>query len=235
MSPRRRPRNKRCWQCGVEATTKDHIVPRNLYPKRTQAQLLTLPCCDTCNQGLSKDEEYFRLVMLADWNINEVGRRVFEESVVPSLHKGFEGLRMRALSESRPISLPVGGSFVDTGLWSLDSNRLNRVAEKIVRGLYFRMSGQPMAPDMKFQFQLRPDDELRELILKTPWHPRPVVIDPEIFIARHRIARNESGQEASGWLLIFYRCVPYFVVAMSSDLQRATDLDAVPNSAPVEV
>ena len=52
-----------CYLCGGEATTRDHIPPKGLFPAPRTANLITVPACSTCNQRASLDDGYLRLVL----------------------------------------------------------------------------------------------------------------------------------------------------------------------------
>ena len=53
-----------CPFCAKEKyLTDDHIPPKNLFPKPRPNTLITVPGCDECNRGNSKDDEYFRLMI----------------------------------------------------------------------------------------------------------------------------------------------------------------------------
>jgi len=43
-----------------EANTKDHVIPKQLYPKPWPNDFITVPACKECNYSFRKDEEYFR-------------------------------------------------------------------------------------------------------------------------------------------------------------------------------
>src|SRR4051812_4977015 len=52
-----------CAYCGrTRRITADHIPPRNLFI-RPRLRLITVPCCDECNKGTSKDDEYLRIAL----------------------------------------------------------------------------------------------------------------------------------------------------------------------------
>ena len=48
-----------CTYCGANATTRDHVPPRLLLEHPFPRNLRPVPSCLDCNQGASKDEEYF--------------------------------------------------------------------------------------------------------------------------------------------------------------------------------
>src|SRR5438105_2116110 len=53
-----------CVYCGErDATTEDHIPPRCLFGLPLPSTLIKVPSCFRCNNGASKDDEYFRMVL----------------------------------------------------------------------------------------------------------------------------------------------------------------------------
>src|SRR5437016_4846066 len=51
-----------CYLCRKRpGTTRDHVPPKNLFPRPRPSSLVTVPCCEKCNNRFSKHDEYFRL------------------------------------------------------------------------------------------------------------------------------------------------------------------------------
>lgn len=48
-----------CIYCGGPAETRDHVPSKCLLEPPYPSNLYVVDCCDSCNQGFSKDEEYF--------------------------------------------------------------------------------------------------------------------------------------------------------------------------------
>lgn len=48
-----------CIYCGGKPETRDHVPSKILIDKPFPENLPVVPACDKCNQGFSKDEEYF--------------------------------------------------------------------------------------------------------------------------------------------------------------------------------
>lgn len=56
--------SRSCIYCGAPAVTRDHVPPRAILESPYPNNLRTVPSCRECNNGYSKDEEYF-LILLA--------------------------------------------------------------------------------------------------------------------------------------------------------------------------
>jgi len=171
-------------------------------------QLLTVPACKVCNNAFAKDEEYFRLFLTAHWMPSPAARTVWEQKVRPSFERGWDGLRKRAVANMREIHLPSSEGFVRTGMLKGDAPRMDRVAEKIVRGLYYHVAGRVMPLETKLNFYWRPPD----------WSPDTarrgtlITVDPAIFLCRYVIASRGSA-ERSAWWMLFYESLMYVVTA----------------------
>ena len=109
----RNPRIGICTYCGRKRQiTKDHIPPKNLFPKPRPSDLITVPCCLECNQRISKDDEYFRLVITMRYDVSQ--RRDASE-VLPIALRGLQRadhthLRRKLLEGIREVELrsPLG-------------------------------------------------------------------------------------------------------------------------------
>jgi hypothetical protein len=73
MASARQPRI--CYLCGKteeelgEKLTKDHVIPNGFFPKPKPPNLLTLPCCLSCQKEYRMDEEYVRNSLSAISNV----------------------------------------------------------------------------------------------------------------------------------------------------------------------
>ena len=74
-----------CYLCGsTDNLTRDHIPPKGIFPKPRPNDLLTVPCCFDCNNGLSKQDELLRLMVSGAINRNSKGHKLWKEKVVPN-------------------------------------------------------------------------------------------------------------------------------------------------------
>jgi hypothetical protein len=81
-----------CVYCGKKATTKDHVVPRCLLEKPYPPNLLTVPSCSACNEGYSKDEEYFLAVMAQSGFVPSLTAKIEEGGVIDRMLERSAGL-----------------------------------------------------------------------------------------------------------------------------------------------
>lgn len=140
-----------CVYCGAnEATTADHVPPRGLFPKPRPSNLITVPCCETCRSGQSLDDEYFiRTVAMRHDVADNTAASAVLETVQRALRKPRkEGFKRALLASVKEV--PVfsrGGIYLGNGMsYTVEVQRLARVAERITLGLYYREFGERL-PD----------------------------------------------------------------------------------------
>ncbi len=132
----------RCVYCGAEAgNTKDHVPPKCLLRKPYPANLLTVPSCADCNSGFSKDEEYFRLIIVGLLCHTDEAEMLFAGPISRSMDRNtkIEKLMFGAL---QPVD---GGVILD-----VDYRRVYRIAEKIARGLQSATESGAYPVDQQF-------------------------------------------------------------------------------------
>src|SRR4051812_45143873 len=80
-------RNKQCVYCGQLATTGDHIPPASLFASPRPNNLIKVPSCKACNDGASKDDEYFRVQLALR---EDMRGHPDVEGVLPDVIRGLE-------------------------------------------------------------------------------------------------------------------------------------------------
>lgn len=122
-----------CIYCqSEEGPTRDHVPPRQLLRKPYPTNLLTVPSCDECNRSYSRDEEYFRLVIVGLVCHTPEAEQLFDGPMSRSMDRipGLEDLMFGSLAvNDEGVALDV------------DYSRIHRVADKIARGLRFAVLG----------------------------------------------------------------------------------------------
>lgn len=121
--------------------TSDHIPPKNLFSKPYPSDFITVPSCISCNRGASKDDEYFRMVISFrhDTYDHPEASNIYPK-VIRSLQRSkAKGLRRKLLKSVKEIDLntPYGLYVGKTGQYDVNLERLDRIAERIIKGLVF--------------------------------------------------------------------------------------------------
>lgn len=78
---------KLCAICGyMEATTKDHVPPRAIFPKPLPVQMVTVPACAQCNNGANHEDERFRIYLGATTaHFHDDATRLWQEESMRTL------------------------------------------------------------------------------------------------------------------------------------------------------
>jgi hypothetical protein len=134
----------RCAYCGAPATTRDHIPPKKLFPQPWTDDLITVPACGTCNNCSSSDDEHFIWMMTI--SVKAVGEHAdnarkqrFSTPTTPRRQRMAANV-LQGLTRAA-ITTPAGLYLGHATLVDADLERVNRVLERIVRGLYFKELG----------------------------------------------------------------------------------------------
>jgi hypothetical protein len=198
-----------CYFCGEPATSRDHVVPSCFFPSGSTARRIKVPACHEHNNLLAEDEEYFRTILTAGiWNPSPVVRDVIDQRVKPSFQSGNPQILRTLQSATKDFYLPTPNGFVRSGILTLDDERMDRVAEKIVRGLHFHLTRRLMPAEVKWSFHWQPKDALMDLAMKG----RVINVDPEVFTCRYQMTQEPPF--ASIWWMGFYRKLLYVVTAI---------------------
>lgn len=140
---------KTCIYCrSGEDMTVDHIPPKALFPEPRPSNMVTVPCCKKCNESFSKDDEYFRNVLVShafvssDPNVQAVNEKLLRSMIRP------EGAAMaRAIRESLHVVdvTSRGGIYLGRSpAMAVTADRINCVTDRIARGLFYITHNYPV-------------------------------------------------------------------------------------------
>lgn len=136
--------HKLCVICGAsDATTKDHIPPKNIFLKPRPNDLITVPACRKCNSGNSKHDEEFRVFLSFQIGIeNKATKKLWKDGALPTLDHN-DRLRNFLIENSREIDLhtPAGIFLGKRHAVAVPMRGHNAVLRRTVRGLYFHHFG----------------------------------------------------------------------------------------------
>jgi hypothetical protein len=148
MTRKAKKRDRLCTYCQTAvATTADHVPPKNLFPKPRPTTLISVPCCEPCNRSVSKDDEYFRATLISRHDIPQSSA---VSELMDAVYRGLareeaSGFRKAFLDATSEVEITTpAGLYIGRGI-QFDANydRLEAVAERMVRGLYFTEAGKP--------------------------------------------------------------------------------------------
>ena len=213
-----------CIYCGKlfdQDKTNDHIPPKSLFEKRFRHLLPTVPSCISCNNGASKDDEYFKRIVLSE----EVSISPFATEVIESFRRNLEreeskGLREDFKNSLTPITkLDETGNEYETREYEIDLQRIGNVIFRTAKGLLWvetrtRLpddAGIVMAPFINLKF-LDPhilDIFVHILFAEKTSTTNTVVVIPDVF-EYWWSQLFPGGVLASAWVMRFYRNA-YFI------------------------
>jgi hypothetical protein len=207
----------RCVYCGSEELrlTRDHVPPKCLFP-RPRPQLITVPACHLCNDSFKRDDQYFRIAVIAEAvHRNDQATELWRDRVAPRMGAGLQRTLLRTLQRTElrtPAGLVVGrGAAIP-----FDPGRINRVVKRIVQGLLWHHY-QSRPTDAHFDIYFNPDLNLlplAELLSATNLNS----IGDNVFRYRHGTVNGDP--DSSVWGLQFYGHTHFFIVVLSNSLAQ---------------
>jgi hypothetical protein len=208
-----------CYLCGErQATTDDHVPPQNLFPNNAQFKGFKVPACRDCNNGLAKDDEYLRDVLTMGC-INADALQVLREKTIPSMRRPWAQLqrvrkqdRILARTFQAPMNSPGGLHLQPKLAIQFDTERIDRVCARIVRGLYYELAKQPFAKECEIVPKLLSANQVGDRIEELKQLGYPVAGyagDDMFFYAMWGLL--EDRYMTSTWLLRFYNEVTALV------------------------
>ncbi|MBO6621906.1 MAG: hypothetical protein JJ892_08780 [Balneola sp.] len=167
--------SEKCIYCGnLEELTRDHIPPKNLFPKPRPSNLITVPCCKPCNNSFSLDDEYMQVMFSLKYNVHEketVKRnwpkilrnlsRIESDGFYQSIMNGVKDFDVKTKS---------GVHLGKISTYEIDYKRITNVSDRIVQGLYFETKNNILPSEYHISSylleQIDFDDKLRNLFEK---------------------------------------------------------------------
>src|SRR3989344_341924 len=139
-----------CAYCGIlNDVTMDHVFSRGLFPEDyTRAKnVLTLPACAKCNNGLSEDEEHFRVFLI---NLSAEYSKEADDILFSKIKRSIEkapGKGHKILASMELVNLyDLNGTFLGEKtkihISPEDWQRHHRVLDKYIKGLFFSLKGR---------------------------------------------------------------------------------------------
>jgi len=132
-----------CCLCGFKKAdiTKEHLFPKGFFNTPRPSNLpRRIPACYECNNGLSKDEEHFRVFLATGMAYeSNAGKRMWTEKIRPDLKGKRRGLKQRIRSKAKQVRVvSESGDFIGYAhILEMNRESANRVLWKIAKGLYY--------------------------------------------------------------------------------------------------
>jgi hypothetical protein len=138
-----------CIYCrSDEDMTADHIPPKALFPDPRPSNMLTVPCCKKCNESFSKDDEYFRTVLVSHASVcSDPNVRAVNDKLLRSMSRPEAAAMASAIRKSLHVVdvMSRGGIYLDKSpAMMVNADRINRVTNRIARGLFYITHDYPV-------------------------------------------------------------------------------------------
>ena len=143
-----------CAICGVHpSTSKDHIPPKNLYPKPrdNDINLNTVPACGYCNNGSSSDDEVFKILVGIETGEHQKDPQKIIDSLAATVAKNAR-VANQVFSTKQRVLASIDSSVLQPAVTvSFDFEPYARVITRIVRGLHWMETGRTLVSAAKVQ------------------------------------------------------------------------------------
>lgn len=202
-----------CAYCGeFKFITRDHIPPKNLFQKPRPQNLITVPCCEDCRGGWSADDEYFRLAVTVNSNAEGNPNAMKNQEVIRrSLRKIGKWKFSQHINQSLghvSIQTPGGLYLGKAPVIKVQKKRIDRVAQRIIRGLFFEEFKMPVPNGYEVTNQMR-QHGVGEILSKI----NPTLFKPwrEIGTRHFAYTYAQTGEDPYSvvWLSVFYDALPF--------------------------
>ncbi|MBG0808935.1 hypothetical protein IY145_06055 [Methylosinus sp. H3A] len=163
MGASKRYKGKDCAYCGKPScsSTNDHVIATSFFLDTERGAGLRIPqvaACKCCNNEKSKLELYIGSTLLIGSRHPEANR-YRREKVQPRLDRNRK-LRKELNIDAPPVLTKINGILQPMHAIMIDADKISRLLQLIVKGLYRHHYGKPlpheMAPDVSM---IRPEAE----------------------------------------------------------------------------
>lgn len=201
--------------CGsTTQITHEHVFPKNLFlPPRPK--LITVPACERCNKSYDQDDEYFRAFVVTRAFQDPTGRKMWDEKIVASTLKRSPRLKKALVDSLRRVEFksPAGIYLGDGHEIGFKRARVDRIVEKIVRGLYRHHLGRRLRSKSAFDIHFNPKfKSLRDAGFLEIFEAAPLFRIGDGKVVQYRFEYVRESPERSIWLLLFYGTTPVAVL-----------------------
>ncbi len=208
-----------CVYCGSPSKPGkgDHVIAQGFFPTGSHKAgyiPICVPACAKCNCQFSADEEYAIHTITMDYRCQEnpYAVAVFNERCVPGFVRSKGKLAKIIGSGGKTVAVKTRCGVIreDHKAITIDPQRIERVVEKIVRGLHYHEFGRPVPEGATINFRININVKIfesvafRQFVNSTPGER--VIDDGQVFRYIYGEATDKPG--ASAWAMAFYCAYP---------------------------
>ncbi|MEI1279656.1 hypothetical protein V6Z05_15105 [Leptospira venezuelensis] len=135
----------KCYFCGKEATSREHVPPQCLFPQKEKSELrdlkrnlITVPSCDVHNSNKSHDDEYLKFILTTNIRRNSHSINQFNGKVLRGINRDPKKYATFLLHPKRVLIYdPKNRKTYSSLSYKIDTNRMQKIIELISYGLYY--------------------------------------------------------------------------------------------------
>ena len=138
-----------CYMCGGEASSREHVPPRCIFPEQKDVgdnyreNLITVPSCDLHNSAKCREDEFLLVSLAGIIGNNSIGYRHKFTKVNRAIKRSAFSLIEGTLKNPVVEWLELGpNKFIDVIWGTPDYERLSDAFDHIARGLYYHHHGE---------------------------------------------------------------------------------------------
>ncbi|MGO9601447.1 MAG: HNH endonuclease [Isosphaeraceae bacterium] len=235
----RRPAEQ-CVYCGHDGPcTRDHVIPRALFPGHLPPNVIIVPACLHCNRCKGDLDTYLRDVLTADlWSYeNATAGAVLEGQVRRSVRNNRSLLwrDVAARMQWEEVHTPGGIYLGELPAIPLDVRQLNRALTMVTKGLFAHAFRHRLPDECKFDI-----GRVDPLLVAQQWDRLiqpgahgPFAIGKDVFFFVAFVASTDPL--ITHWLLGFYTSVFFIVTTRSTTARPLLPIDAPADNASVRL
>ncbi|TGK83283.1 hypothetical protein EHQ24_06680 [Leptospira noumeaensis] len=126
----------KCYYCGKEATSREHIPPQSFFPSNQKLDLVTIPSCEEHNSKKSNKDEYVRNYITIHRSVKKSGYEKFEEKS----RKAFKRNKSLALSVENAEKATLDGE--ETGIFLVKKANFDEFFDHLASGIFYFLTNK---------------------------------------------------------------------------------------------
>ena len=209
---------KKCYYCGKQAVSREHVPPRSFFPENDEMRtnLITVPSCKKHNHDTSDNDNLVRMFFTMCASANPTAREIFNEKVLNPITKSPQMVK-RILNDADHIwveSNRILQQTIKLTFTEAESNIVIYEMEKIAKGLYFNKYKKVWRTELNVRIPVMTVryPQLDNLFHASKKHRNTFKWEgnaPSVF--RYTIGINPTTNEV-GWIwIVFYDGIDVFV------------------------
>ncbi len=202
---------EKCAYCREKKeATRDHVISRALFPEKyDKTNPIIVPSCRECNNGFSKDEEYFRQFLnFFSMEYSEESKNTFDTKIRRSIERrlqiGYKAMRKMELVDLYTSSGIYLGKKTKVDIPNEDWVRYHNVLDKYIKGLFYYEFDITIPVNFKIKhFLANKDASLLKIANKmSKWN----IENKEVFAYSYN---NVPDSYNSIWISIYYDAIVF--------------------------